>query len=181
MTVRTSGSGNLWKFVSDEQMDKVLEEKAIELTGSCHTFPSVGPRACRGSPDNSHDRPHTAVAARDPHWVAIGAEIPRGAPTPIRTVRVRAAMVGGVDLRPAPARHDDAWGRSGGGGRGAVACAQVSQGSFLMKPAKGFGARLRFGRGGGGAKGVGHAAAESLGHTHWSMTHSQTRAISASW
>src|SRR5262245_59768572 len=63
-------------------------------------------------------------------------------------------------------------------GRGAVACAQASQCGFLMKPSKSFGARLRCGRGGGGDRGVGHAAAESLGHSHWSMTHSHTRAIS---
>ena len=33
---------------------------------------------------------------------------------------------------------------------------------------------------GWGARGVGHPAAESLGHTHWSMMHSHTSAISVS-
>ena len=47
--------------------------------------------------------------------MAIGAEIPPSHSAAIGTVRVRAEMVGGVDLTPAPARHDDAWGRSGGG------------------------------------------------------------------
>src|SRR5215813_1294994 len=72
-------------------------------------------------------------------------------------------------------------GAEGACGRGAVACSQASQCGLLMKPSKGFGARRRLGRGGGGARGVGHAAAESLGHTQWSMTHSQTSAISVSW
>src|SRR3954463_15929605 len=49
--------------------------------------------------------------------MAIGAEIPPSHPAAIGTVRVRAEMVGGVDRTPASARHDDAWGRSGGGGR----------------------------------------------------------------
>src|SRR4029434_8286933 len=72
-------------------------------------------------------------------------------------------------------------GAEGACGRGAVACSQASQCGLVMKPSKGFGARRRFGRGGGGARVVGHAAAESLAHTHWSMTHSHTSAISVSW
>ena len=36
-------------------------------------------------------------------------------------------------------------------------------------------------KGGGGSGVVGHTAVGSLGHTHWSMTHNQTSAISVSW
>src|SRR5262249_13403114 len=52
--------------------------------------------------------------------MAIGAEIPPSRPTLVGTVRVRAAMVRGVDLTAASACHDDAWGRSGGGLRAGV-------------------------------------------------------------
>ena len=72
-------------------------------------------------------------------------------------------------------------GAAGAWGRASAACSQASQCGLVMTPAKGFGARWRFGRGGGGARGVGHAVAESLGHTYWSMTHSHTRTISVSW
>src|SRR5215831_11018004 len=41
-------------------------------------------------------------------------------------------------------------------------------------------ASLYLGRGGGSGV-VEHAAAGTLGHTHWSMTHSHTRAISTNW
>jgi hypothetical protein len=42
-SVRISGSGNLRKCVRDERLYKALYDKGIELTGSYHTFPSVGP------------------------------------------------------------------------------------------------------------------------------------------
>jgi hypothetical protein len=37
------------------------------------------------------------------------------------------------------------------------------------------------GTGDGNSGVVGHAAAESLGHAHWSMTHSHTKATSTNW
>src|SRR5499433_2380979 len=74
--------------------------------------------------------------------------------------------------------------RRGGGvegacGHGAVPCSQVSQGGLVVKPAKGLCSRWRFGFGGVGSDGGGHVAG-SLGHAHWSMTHSHTRATSTS-
>src|SRR5262249_9520328 len=47
--------------------------------------------------------------------MAIGAEIAPAHPAPIGTIRVGAEMHGGVDRTTAPARHDNAWGWSGGG------------------------------------------------------------------
>ena len=60
--------------------------------------------------------------------MAIGAEIPPGDPTPIRTVRVRAEMAGGVDLTTAPSReHDVGWRDCGClGVRGAAGCTGVA-------------------------------------------------------
>src|SRR5215468_6466572 len=63
---------------------------------------------------------------------------------------------------------------------GAVPYSQVSQGGLVVKPAKGLGSRWRFGFGGVGSDGGGHVAG-SLGHAHWSMTHSHTRATSTNW
>jgi hypothetical protein len=63
---------------------------------------------------------------------------------------------------------------------GALPCTQASQCGLVVRPAKGFGSRWRLGRGGVGSRGGGHTAV-SLGHAHWSMTHSHTRAISPSW
>src|SRR5262245_5024524 len=40
---------------------------------------------------------------------------------------------------------------------------------------------IRLGCGGGGSGVVEHAAAGALGHTHCSMTHSHTRAVSMRW
>ena len=59
--------------------------------------------------------------------MAIGAEIPPTHPAPIRTGRIRAELVRGVDLTAASARHDEArkprqnWRglRRGGGAAGA--------------------------------------------------------------
>src|SRR6266446_430423 len=73
----------------------------------------------------------------------------------------------------------------GGGAEGACgwaagACSQASQGGLVVRPAKGLGSRLRLGSR-GGSSGGGHAAAGSLGHAQWSMTHSHTRAISTNW
>jgi hypothetical protein len=53
--------------------------------------------------------------------MAIGPEIAPADPAPIRTVWIGAEMVRGVDLTPAPARHDDArrWGCRGLWVRGA--------------------------------------------------------------
>src|SRR5712664_2094926 len=69
-------------------------------------------------------------------------------------------------------------GAAGAAGRGAVACSQVSQCGFLVRPSKGLGSRWRFGTGGVGSGAVGHTAVGSLGHAHWSMRHSHTRATS---
>src|SRR5262245_52757602 len=55
-----------------------------------------------------------------------------------------------------------------------VARGYLPAGIPLLKP------RLRFGRGDGGSGVIGHAA-ESLGHTQWSMKYSHTRAISTNW
>src|SRR5262245_48133385 len=73
--------------------------------------------------------------------------------------------------------------RRGGGAEGAcgresIACGQASQGGLVVRPAKGVGARLRFGRGGSS---VGEHAAVALGHAHWSMRHSHTRATNTNW
>jgi hypothetical protein len=70
-------------------------------------------------------------------------------------------------------------GAEGACGRESVACTQASQCGLVVRPTKGVGSRLRIGRGGRGSGSVGHAA-EPLGHTQWSMTHSQTSAISVS-
>src|SRR4029453_12568174 len=74
--------------------------------------------------------------------------------------------------------------RGGGGygasGRRSLACAQASQGGFVVRPAKGLRSRLRCGTGGGGVGVIGHVAG-SLGHVQWSMRHSHTRAISTNW
>jgi len=68
----------------------------------------------------------------------------------------------------------------GGAAWGALACAQASQCGLAVRPAKGVGSRWRFGFGGVGSDGGGHAAG-SLGHAQWSMRHSHTKAISVSW
>ena len=109
--------------------------------------------------------------------MAVGTEVTQPEPAAIATVRVRAEVGRGVDLTTASARQDDAWWWSGGGarGRGSVACAQASQGGLWVSPAKGWGSRVRLGRGGGGFGVVGHTA-ESLGHAQWSMTHNHARA-----
>src|SRR2546428_14174112 len=65
-------------------------------------------------------------------------------------------------------------------GQGSLTCAQASQCGLVVSPAKDCGSRWRLGSGGGGSSGGGHTAV-SLGHAHWSMTHSHTRAISPSW
>jgi len=65
--------------------------------------------------------------------------------------------------------------------RGALAWAQASQGGLWVTPAKGFGSRRRLGRSGVGCDGVNGAVAQPLGHAHWSMTHSYTRATSTNW
>jgi hypothetical protein len=49
-SVRISGSGNLRKCVRDERLYKALYDKGIELTGSYHTFPSVGPTCASREP-----------------------------------------------------------------------------------------------------------------------------------
>src|SRR5712691_11875505 len=72
-------------------------------------------------------------------------------------------------------------GDEGGCERRSPRCSQAAQCGFRVRPAKGWSSRLHFGRGGGGARGVWHPAAESLGHTPWSMTHSHTSTISVSW
>src|SRR2546422_7345762 len=66
-------------------------------------------------------------------------------------------------------------------GRGALACAQASQGGLVVRPAKGFGSRRRVRRGGGGSPVVAHPATGALGHTHWSITHSHTKTTNANW
>src|SRR5262249_62284272 len=76
--------------------------------------------------------------------------------------------------------------RRGGGaegacGRGSLTCTQAAQCGLVVRPAKGFGSRWRLGTGGGGSCVVGQAVAGSLGHTHWSMRHSHTRATSTNW
>ena len=45
MTVRISGSENVRGFIRDEWICKALYEKGIELTGSYHMFPAVGPNS----------------------------------------------------------------------------------------------------------------------------------------
>src|SRR5216684_7933448 len=72
-------------------------------------------------------------------------------------------------------------GAQGGSRQGSTACSQASQCGFVVRPTKGVGSRWRFGTGGRGSGVVGHAAAGSLGHAHWSMTHSHTRATSTNW
>src|SRR5215470_10507559 len=72
-------------------------------------------------------------------------------------------------------------GDEGGCGRGAPLCAQASQDGLVVRPAKGFGSCWRLGRGPGGSGVAGHTGAGSLGHAHWSMTHSHTSAISTNW
>src|SRR5262249_9807601 len=71
-------------------------------------------------------------------------------------------------------------GAAGACGRESGACSQASQWGLWVRPAKGLGSRFRFGRGDGGSGVIGHAA-ESLGHTQWSMQYSHTRAISTNW
>src|ERR1700756_5129669 len=71
-------------------------------------------------------------------------------------------------------------GAEGAGGWGSGACAQASQGGWVVRPAKGWGARLRLSRGGGSSGVVGDKVG-ALGHIHWSMRHSHTRAISLNW
>src|SRR6266446_5621391 len=61
------------------------------------------------------------------------------------------------------------------------ACSHAAQGGLRVRPAKGFGSRLRWRRGGVGGGGVGCAGAQSLGHTHWSMRHTHTRATRTNW
>ncbi|HEY5868779.1 MAG TPA: hypothetical protein VI542_25000 [Candidatus Tectomicrobia bacterium] len=112
--------------------------------------------------------------------MAIGAEIAPAHPVLVPTVRIRAEMGGGIDLASSPPRGHDAWWSCGGLRAGAVACSQVSQSGFVVRPAKGLGSRLRFGSRGGGSAGGGHTAAGSLGHIQWSMRHSHTRATSTS-
>ncbi len=58
-----------------------------------------------------------------PIGMAMGPEIPPGDPAPIRTVRVRTKVRGGVDLAAAPPQGHEAWWRRCGGlraGRGGV-------------------------------------------------------------
>jgi hypothetical protein len=113
--------------------------------------------------------------------MAIGAEIPPTHPAPIRTGRIRAELVRGVDLTAASARHGRGagvglQGRVGGGTRvypgvAVQSCGEARKGCRLA-------ARVR--RGGvGGGRGAG-TVGWSLGHTQWSIQHSHSRAISAS-
>src|SRR5467141_2952207 len=85
--------------------------RTLRSTGARLPCKSV-PRVSRKEPRQT---PHSSCRQGPPLGWPLGAEIPPTPPAPIRPVRVRAATVGGVDLTLAPARHDDAWGRSGGG------------------------------------------------------------------
>src|SRR5215510_6056811 len=69
-------------------------------------------------------------------------------------------------------------GAEGACGRRPLACSQASQCGLRVRPAKGFGSRLRLCRGGVGEGGVGPVTVESLSHAPWSMTHSHTKATS---
>jgi hypothetical protein len=117
-----------------------------------------------------------------PIGVAIGTEIAPAHPAARGTPGVGVEMRGGVHLAAAPPRGHDARGRGAGCLWTEVAGLRTGIAVRLYGEAlKRLGLTLALGLWGWGSGVVEHAAAGALGHTHWSMTHSHTRAISTNW
>src|SRR5262249_12849890 len=105
--------------------------------------------------------------------MAISAEIPPAHTAAICTVPVGAEMGGGADWASAPRGGEEGGGWSGGGWGGGSGGVLTGVAVRLGGEAhKRLGLTVALGHGDSSSGVVGPVAAESLGHAHWSMSHS---------